>query len=402
VTQSAGEHILQFLGLPKLKIEKTYRCSKTRYFEFEVHSMSQDAICKRCATLSTRIYDTRQIRLKDAPLRDHKVSWKVFKRRYYCKPCKRPFTELLEGVFSRSRITDRLRRAILFDGKKSRTLKDVAKTVGLTLTTVQRHFYSALRVDQGRHLNYPWPKIIGIDEKRFGKNPSGYGPKFHTIITDMVNDRVYDILFTKSSKVLFAQLLESKSWGMENVENVSMDLCEGYRSLSRALFPRARITADKFHVVKLLTPAINQRRKKLAGDRRTNPIGNLLLRSGKNLGLFERSAVHRWLSPHEELKIIYEFKERIHGLYRVRGFDRATRAFDFILEDLKKYSLIKELRTLRWTLTRWRVEILNYFITGLTNAMAEGFNNKISILKNNAYGYINENNFKLRALSACL
>jgi transposase len=394
-----GDFIAQFLSLPKLKVEAVYRNSKSRHFEIVARSESVDAVHTRCGTLCTRVYDTRRCRVRDVPIRDHKTTLVIWKFRYYCKTCRKPFTEPIAGVFSRSRITDRLRRHILWDGKRVRALKDVACAVGLSLTTVQRHFYPALRIEEGRHLNYPWPEKISFDEKRFGKNKNGYGTRYHTLVTDLTHDRIYDVLFTKNSKTLFAQLKDRP--GAENVKHVGIDMCEAYRSLSRALFPNALITVDKFHVVKLLTPAINRRRKQIVGDRRNNPIGNLLLRSGFKLDFFKRSLIARFLSPHEELKAIYEFKERLHSFYRIKGYRRAASALEHMIEDLKYFEQVKELKTLRWTLLRWKNEILNYFISGVTNAMAEGFNNKISVLKNNAYGYNNEENYRLRILSAC-
>ncbi len=45
----------------------------------------------------------------------------------------------------------------------------------------------------------------------------------------------------------------------------------GYRSFVRRFFPNARIVADKFHVLRLLSPAINRHRKAITGDKRTNP-----------------------------------------------------------------------------------------------------------------------------------
>ncbi len=92
---------------------------------------------------------------------------------------------------------------------------------------------------------------------------------------------------------------------------------------------------------------------------------------------------------------------QIHEFYRIKGHQRATEALEKILKDLQEFKQIKELKTLHWTLTRWKTEILNYFLSGLTNGMAEGFNNKINILKTNAYGYINEEHYRLRVLSAC-
>ena len=45
-------------------------------------------------------------------------------------------------------------------------------------------------------------------------------------------------------------------------------------------------------------------------------------------------------------------------------------------------------------LVRNAVEILNYFDTKRTNAILEGFNSKISIIKNRARGFRNMKNFR--------
>jgi len=111
--------------------------------------------------------------------------------------------------------------------------------------------------------------------------------------------------------------------GLENVEDVVMDFSEGFRNLSRALFPNARITVDKFHALNLLTPAINRRRKFLAGDRRKNPIGQLILKNPAHLGYFKRSL--------KELKLIYSFRNRIFALYNCRGMLRAEQALTHLL-----------------------------------------------------------------------
>jgi transposase len=276
----------------------------------------------------------------------------------------------------------------------------VSRAHGCSPTTVRRSLYAHLEVDVRRHLNYPWPEKLGIDEHSFGKSPERFGGTvYNTVFTDIKRHRLYRVGHTKNTKRLYEQFKDNP--GGENVKDVAIDLSEGFRSLTKALFPNARITADKFHVLKLLVPAINRRRKKLAGDRRRNPIGRLLLRSKKSLDFSTRSVIHHWLEPHNELKLIYEFKERIHGLYRIKGRNRAEIAFDLIMEDLKKNERIAELKTLRYTFSRWRKEILNYFDSGLTNGMTEGFNNKAKLLKKMGYGYRNQNNFGLRLLNAC-
>jgi transposase len=56
-------------------------------------------------------------------------------------------------------------------------------------------------------------------------------------------------------------------------------------------------------------------------------------------------------------------------------------------------STVMEIRKFAACLTRNAVEILNYFQTLRTNAILEGFNSKISIIKSRARGFKNMRNF---------
>ena len=172
--------------------------------------------------------------------------------------------------------------------------------------------------------------------------------------------------------------------GRENVKQVVLDLCDPYKKFAREFFPNAKLIADKFHVLRLLHPSLNRRRKEITGDKRTNPIRKLLLRSGKRLEYFERRALDLWLESYPELREVYHFKEAMHGLYRTQGYKKAKRAFTK-LTDRMAYSKLPEIITLRKTLMKWREEILNYFENRITNARTEGFNNVAKLVQKRAY-----------------
>ena len=149
-----------------------------------------------------------------------------------------------------------------------------------------------------------------------------------------------------------------------------------------------------------LAAHINRRRKEITGDVRKNPVRKLLLRNRRNLNYFERLAMDRWLDENPDLKEIYLWKENLYSLYRCIGIRWATRKLQKMLDMMAK-SLLPEIKTLRKTLLRWRNEILNYFIYGLTNARTEGFNNVAKTVKKRSYGFRNFKNYRLRLLSAC-
>jgi transposase len=103
------------------------------------------------------------------------------------------------------------------------------------------------------------------------------------------------------------------------------------------------------------------------------------------------------VTGHPELRQLYDTKEAMHSLYRIRGHHRAKTALT-ALTDRFATSTLPELQTSRRTLMRWRREILAHFGTGLTNARTEGFNNKAKLVKKRAYGYRSFPNYRLRLL----
>src|SRR6185436_1296441 len=173
-----------------------------------------------------------------------------------------------------------------------------------------------------------------------------------------------------------------------------------FRNFARGFFPKALLVADKFHVLRLLFPAINRYRKAITGDKRTLPVRRLLLKNGCDLSLEMRWRLNRWLDNHPELQQLYHWKEGLAGFYRIRGYERASRALTS-MTDKMALSPLPEIHTLRRTLMRWRFEILAYFASGLTNGRTEGFNNKAKVVKRRAYGYRSFRNYRLRLLNAC-
>jgi transposase len=155
--------------------------------------------------------------------------------------------------------------------------------------------------------------------------------------------------------------------------------------------------ADKFHVLRLLSPALRRRRIEITGDRRTLRIKRLLQKNRKNLTYFEKQDVDRWLMQYPELNLIYRFKEKLYELYRNTHPQRARASFERLILELSMTDT-PELVTLRKTLTSWKEEILNYFERRITNAMTEGFNRIASLVKNLGFGYRNEKNYRLRFL----
>lgn len=381
--------------LPELSLKTVSDCQSFCILEARKESLLE--VCPKCATASSSIYDRRKVTVKDAPIRGKLVIIRLTKRRFYCRPCRKPFTEPVGGIAKRSRTTQRYRKHLLWACQNFSDLKSARRHLGCSDGYLYKTLYEEL-ARKAKERCYPWPKSIGLDEHYFRKNKAKHHPEFVSVVVDHVNKRVFDLVEGRSKNELNAALFQTP--GRDNVRWVTIDLSPTYRSFVREFFPQAQIVADKFHVLRLLNHVINKQRKQIAGDRRTNPIGRMLLRSGKRLSFFERSVVWRWLEDYPELKEVYRAKEALFGLYRIRGHQRAKKAFAVMCHRFA-VSPSSDVQRLRRTLINWQKEILAYFENPITNGRVEGFNGKAKLIRKKAYGYRSFKNYRLRLLNDC-
>ena len=388
--------LLRRLLLPELKFRRSWRKIGTGLLGIEAEKESAREVCPHCATPSTSIYDHRTVAVRDSPLRDLSVRLILRKRRFSCRPCGRPFTEPVPGIIPGYRSTERYRRSLLWACENFSDLTQVRRAYRCSSGYLYKALYTQLKLQRRKRL-YPWPTVIGLDEHFFRRGRGGFR-QFVSMVVDFKNRRLFELVEGRTVGEMEAAL--SYIPGRENVRHVVIDMCDSYRSFASRFFPNARLVADKFHVLRLLSPAINRRRRLIEGDRRSAALRRLLLRSRYRLEFAERLALDQWLWNHPDLRALYEAKEAMHSLYRTRGRERAKVALAALTDRLVASNL-PELQTLRRTLIRWRHEILEHFATGLTNARTEGFNNKAKLVKKRAYGYRSFRNYRLRLLNAC-
>jgi transposase len=391
------ESLIRTLLLPELSLVRSHLISQARTVEVEVTKQAKEEYCPRCATRSASGYDRRRVRVKDAPLRGFQTRLVVRKRRLWCKPCQRPFTEPVPGIRKGARHTERYGRALLRACELYSDLKQVRRDFRCSAGFLYAAFYRHLELERRKRL-YPWPDVIGLDEHFFGRNKRFRTRDFVSMVVDFRGKRLMEVVDGRTIAELEASLAHIP--GRENVRLVALDMSDVYKGFAKRFFPNARLVADKFHVLRLLNPALMRRRKDIVGDRRSAATRRLLLRNGFALSFWQRIELHQWLDRYPDLRELYHAKEALHRFYRTRGIDRATHALRNLIERLAA-SQLPEVQTLRRTLLRWKHEVLAYFDTGVTNGRTEGFNLKAKLVKRRAFGYRSFRNYRLRLLNAC-
>ena len=131
-------------------------------------------VCPRCARKSSTIYDRRQVKIKDEPVRNKAVFLFIEKRRFFCDGCKRPFTEPIEGIFKGSRTTQRLKAGVSWACERFMNLTQVQKNYRVSAGYVYKVFYKQLELRRRMHHQYPFPKKLCFDEHSIRKKtPKG-------------------------------------------------------------------------------------------------------------------------------------------------------------------------------------------------------------------------------------
>jgi transposase len=387
----------KFILIPELKLEHVAKAAGGSMCILVCSKAPKPEFCPKCATPSSSGYDSRVVTVKDAPIHGVMIKLRIRKRRLWCAPCKKPFTEPIPGIRKNFCHTERYGRALRHACDTYSDLARVRRDFRCSSGFLYKAYYRHLEL-RAKRKQYPWPKVIGIDEHAFKRNKTYGNTEFASLVVDYKNKRVLEVAEGKTQAALEEQLQHIP--GRENVNWVTLDLCDPFKNFAKGFFPNANLVADKFHVIRLLTPAILKKRHEITGTRADLRARKLLLMSAKKLGYFERLTIERYLDQYPELKELYLAKEAIHRLYRMKGYHKAAFALTRIC-DAFALSKIKAIQTLRRTLMKWREEILNYFKTGLTNARVEGYNNVAKLVKKRSYGYRSFKNYRLRLLDVC-
>jgi transposase len=149
-----GNYLARLISLPELKLILVNGRTRPGWLILSFESVSRFRACPHCAQPSESTYDHRWVKCLDSPLRDRKVELRIHKKRYWCKRCQKAFTETLHGIFSRARLTERLKRTLLWCGSRFQSLLAIARMLGCSDTSVRRSFYAHLKIHFKRHLQY--------------------------------------------------------------------------------------------------------------------------------------------------------------------------------------------------------------------------------------------------------
>jgi transposase len=362
-------------------------------------------VCGVCGEVQFRHYDKRPRRVRDLSCGDRRVYLAYDGRRVDCSRCQAVKNEGLEWLADYSLYT---KRFAYYVGRRCRatTVRELAEELLLDWHTVKELDKQYMR-EQLRRVGIKSTKAIGIDEISVGR-----GHEYRIVVSDLIRGR--PIWFggeDRSEKSLDGFF----AWfGPENCRKIRfavMDMWKPFRTstLKKGNAPQASIVYDKFHVVRHLGAAMDKVRRaeyaRLEGKERRFIKGQRfhLLTRWANLALEGRRALKVLFQANKRLNIAYLLQDSFDQLWSYETAGWARRFFDQWCDSLKWQRLKPFDKFAAMIEAHWD-GIASYCLVEnkVRLGFVEGFNNKIRKIQGRAYGYRDEEYFRLKILTSTL
>lgn len=295
---SSLNYIGKMLGIKDSHIQNMRETSE----EYVLHVMVpvKPHVCPNCHKETTRIkgYTHRTIRhttTNEKPIR------LIYRQRRYSCTCGRTFNEKTEFSTRYLRTTPRLREVVITELSEVKSLTAVAKHCHISVTQVIRIF---------KEINYSRPKtlpaVLSIDE--FKGNAAGQ--KYQVILTDPNDHKILDILPKRDTVKLIQYFLQFPRHVRNNVKYITMDMSLQFRSVMKQCFPKAHIVADRFHLIRLVTFALERVRKA-----EQNTLTNASRTFKTNKRILTKHFKDLTDNEYAKLMDMFHYSSRLHRLF---------------------------------------------------------------------------------------
>lgn len=335
------------------------------------------------------------------------------KQRFLCKHCSQTFIAQSCIVDKNCHISKATKLAISLEAKEKISEKDIARRLNVSHVTVSRvvnsHFSDYI-------LNKDYlPKVLCFDEFKSTKNCSG---AMSFIMCDGVNHNIIDIVEDRQLNNLIEYFSRYTLEARNNVENIVIDMYSPYVSLIERIFPKAKVSIDRFHLVQLVNRAFNKTRitvmkkyekKNTSLYTKLKKYWKLFLKPYAELS-YERKmycrSFKRYISQKEIIDYLLEQDKEIsdaHEAYQDFHYAIKKRSFEKFKIALEEHKHIENqyLKTSIKTFNKYLSFIENSLKYEYSNGPIEGINNKIKVIKRIAFGYRSFLNLRRRIFISC-
>jgi|SoiMethySBSTD1v2_1073268.scaffolds.fasta_scaffold495159_2 transposase len=380
-----------------------YDYVKTEYTEgrvvFTIRQRPHTYRCPQCDARDVIHHGHETRSFKAVPIGQKPVLIVLPIPRVECRHCKSVRQVTLPFADPRRRYTRAFERYAL-ELSRLMTIQDVAHHLGVGWDTIKDI--------QKRDLQqrFKKPRLGKLKQIAIDEISIGHGHRYLTVVLNLETGAVVFVGAGKGADALapfWGQLRAAKA----KVQAVATDMSPAYIQAIQENLGQAVHVFDHFHVVKLFNEKLSDFRRELyreATEKMDKEVLKgtrwLLLKNPENLDpkRKERERLEEALRMNQPLATVYYMKEDLRQIWDQPDKETATR----VLEDWirrAEASCIKVLQKFAGTLAMHRTGILAYYDCRISTGPLEGTNNKIRTMQRQAYGFRDQEFFRLKILA---
>lgn len=338
--------------------------------------------CPECGQGGVRAYDTEDKTWRHLNFFQHETHLTARVPRVQCDKCG---IRLVDVPWARSGSGFTLFfEAMIMTLAKAMPVKSIAAFVNEHDTRLWRvlHHY----VDDARdNADYSEVSKVGVDE-----TSSKRGHNYVSLFVDLNGPKVLFATEGKDASTVehFKQDLTDHNGIPENIEEVCCDMSPAFISGVEKQFPHARLTFDKFHIMKIINEAVDEVRRQEQKNRpelaRTRYIW---LKNPENLKLSQVETLEGLTVKKLNLKTSRAYHIRLNFQELFSQPPQMAEAY------LKKWyfwathSRLEPIKQAAYTIKRHWDGVLRWFQSNINNGILEGINSLIQAAKAKARGY---------------
>ncbi|WP_373051613.1 ISL3 family transposase [Streptococcus pneumoniae] len=331
------------------------------------------------------------------------------KRRFKCYHCSKMMVAETSIVKKNHQIPRIINQKIAQKLIEKISMTDIAHQLSISTSTVIRKLNDFHFECNFRNL----PKIMSWDvETVRGVTVSIGRWKMSFIAQDFEKLDIITVLEGRTQAVIRDHFLKYDRAVRCRVKIITMDMFSPYYDLARQLFPCAKIVLDRFHIVQHLSRAMsrvrvqimNQFHRKSHEYKAIKRYWKLIQQDSRKLSdkRFYRPTFRMHLTNKEILNKLLSYSEDLKHHYQLLLFHfqnkEPEKFFELIEDNLKQVHPI--FQTVFKTFLKDKEKIINALQLHYSNAKLEATNNLIKLIKRNAFGFRNFENFKKRIFIA--
>lgn len=385
-------------------------------FIYEVDQRTDVRICPYCHSKDAYINSFRFSEINCSETEHIEDILRVKRVRFKCCQCGKTFTPPLVGIEPYAKTSSQTMQLIYRDFPSKLTFSQIAKRYGLSVNRIIQIFDEKIKFLPRR----PLSEVLCIDEISF---ESEIGSKYACILYDFHRCEIIDIIISRQMPYLREYFANIPVPERKKVKIVISDMYDSYSTIARHYLTSAIHIVDMFHVIRLLTTAINTLRVRTMNfmTDKKSPEYNFMKKNWK-LFLCRTSKVPNRFYTYQKTGEMFHYDELLKRCIQLNpSLWSAYNTLQDLLNYQSKYTFDEAMRFLQRITNnllqcespiiqevgrsyhKWRVEIANAFSKTQNqiryhNGIAENINNHLKSITKAAYGYRNFQRFRKRAM----